>query len=491
MYRYSDLHDYQKTAIAHQISNNDSMLWLDMGLGKTVITLSTINHRIKLGLVKKVLIFGPLRVIHSVWEKEAKKWDYLKHIRFQVIHGSESKREQRLFNEYADIYLINYENMAWLAGLLYRYYVSQHKNLPFQMVVYDEITKVKKSGTVRMAGCTKITNEGKKNEFEIKVIGWRKVLNSFKYRTGLTGTPSPNGYVDLHGQYLAVDGGKRLCEFVTDFRYNFLTKNYNGFGNRVTEYGIQLIENRIKDITLTMNACDYINMPDTVINDVYVEFTSKIRQQYDELERSFFVDLDSQNNIEVFNQASLSNKCLQFCNGSPFLDPQKPDWYCLHDLKLKALEDILEEAGGNPVLVAYTFKPDAIRIMEKFKNYNPVNLTKTKAEDLSTVIQSIAAENHRLIVGHPASMSHGIDGLQYICNIGVWFGLNWNLEYYLQFIARLARQGQKNIVTIHRIICRNSIDEIVAESLTGKSDDQSNLRQAIQRYRDRQDYDFW
>ena len=264
------LHQYQNEAIAHQSNHDSSMLWLDMGLGKTVITLSTIDYRIRAGSVKKVLIFGPLRVIHSVWEKEANKWDYLKHLRFQVIYGSESKREQRLFNKYADIYLINYENMAWIAGILHRFYVSLHKNLPFQMVVYDEVTKVKKSGTVRMAGGLKIINKGKKNESKIKVIGWRKILNNFKYRTGLTGTPAPNGYADLHGQFLAVDGGERLCEFVTHFRSNFLTRNYNGFGYKVTDYGIKLIENRINDITLTMNASDYIDMPDTIINDISI-----------------------------------------------------------------------------------------------------------------------------------------------------------------------------------------------------------------------------
>lgn len=476
-YTPRDLHDYQKTGITHQIRCPDSMLWLGMGLGKTVITLSTIDFRMKYGELNKTLIFGPLRVVHSVWIQEAEKWSQLNHLKFQIIHGTGSQREKRLFNPDADIYLINYENMAWLAGVFDHYFVSHNKNIPFQMVVYDEVTKVKKSTSVRIGG------GWKDEEKKIKIIGWRKILNEFKFRTGLTGTPSPNGYEDLHGQYLVVDGGDRLGTWVTHFRQNYLIKNYNGFGHQITDGGIKSIQREIKDITIQMNTSDHLTMPESTINDIIVDLPPRIMSQYRELEEEFFVQLDNETDIEVFNKASLSNKCLQFCNGSPYKVVNEPEWYNLHDVKLKALESILEEAGGSPVLVAYTFKPDAERIMKVLKRFHPVNLTETKPQDLPFVLNNIKRGDHGLIIGHPASIGHGIDGLQDVCSIGVWFGLNWNLEYYLQFIARYYRQGQKKTTITHRILCRDTMDEVVRDSLGDKDTSQEALKKAINRYR--------
>lgn len=554
MYSPEQLHDYQKMAVYQQYHNSDSMLWLDMGLGKTVITLTTIDYRMRQNEISKALIFGPLRVIHTVWEKEARKWEHLKHLRFQIIHGSENKKEQRLFNNDVDIHLINYENMAWLASTLDRYFLSQQKKLPWQMVVYDEVTKVKKSNTVRMSGgkkrlkkswsvemrtldgifvlkdhcfhrgdsilfeksinCLDVSKEyfvkhitkdkfslhhdlkspsiplplmnytGKLIVRKTKILkGWNSILTDFSYRTGLTGTPAPNGYVDLHGQYLAVDGGKRLGWFFNQFSRNYLTLNFNGFGYKVTEVGIKMIEKQIKDITIKMSASDYLTLPDSVVNDIIVELPLKIREQYDTLEKELFVELDERNDIEVFNTVSLSNKCLQFSNGSPYLRSNEPEWYPLHDAKLKALESILEEAYGSPVLVAYLFKPDAERIMVNFKRFKPVNITETKPKDLARVIQNIIDGKHLLIVGHPASMGHGIDRLQDVIHIGVWFGLNWNLEFYQQFMGRYIRQGQKKTTFTHRIMCNNTMDEAVRISLENKSTSQEDLKKAIDQYR--------
>ncbi len=485
MFEYSQLHSYQTTAIEHQIHHRDSMLWLDMGLGKTVITLSTIAHRIKTGEVSKVLIFGPLRVIHSVWTTEAKKWSHLKHLKFQVIYGTDKQREMRMFNPHVDIYLINYENMSWLAGILDHYFISQNKKLPYEMVVYDEVTKVKKSNTVRMSG------GWVDEEKTIAKIGWRKILDHFNFRTGLTGTPSPNGYGDLHGQFLAVDGGKRLLKFVTHFREKYLNRNYNGFGYSVTSEGVKSIRASIQDITIHMSASDHLKMPDSIINDVYVDLPVKVMDLYKELENEFFVELDNDVDIEVFNKASLSNKCLQFCNGSPYKNPNEPEWHLLHNAKIKALESILEEANGNPVLVAYTFKSDAERILKTFKRFLPVNITTVKPKNLSRVLGDIKNNRHQVILGHPASMGHGIDGLQKVCHIGVWFGLNWNLEYYQQFIARYNRQGQTKTTITHRILCQGTIDMVVRDTIEDKNTNQNNLKKSIQRYRDKQRFDFW
>lgn len=453
-------------------SNDESMVWAGMGLGKTITTLSTIDWRMRSNQVEKTLIFGPLRVIHTVWEKEARKWEHTKHFRFQIIHGTVKQREQKLFNPHADIYLINYENMAWLAEILDFYFLSKHKNLPFQMVAYDEITNLKKSTSVRM----------KK---------WEHLLDNFKYRSGLTGTPAENGYIDLHGQYLAIDNGKRLGKFVTHFRENYFARNWNGRGYKPTPLGVKQIEHQIKDITINIESKNNIKLPEHIVNDIMIDLPSTAREQYEKLERKFFVELDNDNVIEVFNKASLSNKCLQFCNGSPYLNPKRLEWYPLHDAKLQALESILEEAGGNPVIVAYSFRADAERIEKKFKKYKPVNLTKTPAKKLNEAIKRINNGEHQIVIGHPKSMGYGIDELQQTCHIGVWFGLSWHYGWYLQFIGRYCRQGQTKTTITNRLLCNNTMDEIVRDSLRDKNTTQDNLKKSIQRYRDKKTYNFW
>lgn len=483
----SQLHDYQKKAIVTQIEQPYSMIWVDMGLGKTIISLTTVEHRIREGKVKKVLIFGPLRVIYTVWENEAKKWTHTKHLRFQIIRG-DAKAKQKQITANADVYLTNYENMIWLSNHLIETYPD--KDFPFEMVVYDEVTKLKSHSTKRLNGGRKevMTLKGPKR---IRFYGWKHVSSRFKYRTGLTGTPAPNGYPDLFGQYINVDGGKALGLTVTQFRNQYLAPNYNRFGYKVTEDGVQRIEERIKDITIQMSAKDHLQLPDLILNDVMIPFSNSIRKQYDELMAKFIVELNSDSKIEVFNKASLSNKLLQFCNGSPYLEAGKPEWYDLHNLKLKALDSILEEAAGNIILCSYIFKSDCQRIMSKFKSYSPVNLSNTPLKNLQNVLDDIAKGKHKLIVGHPSSIGHGIDGLQDVCNIGVMYGLSWNFEFYTQLIARLRRQGQKKNVIIHRLMMENSMDEIVRDSLLCKEGEQSNLKTAIFNHQRRKENNFW
>src|SRR5690606_17001939 len=211
----SQLHAYQKEAVYHGLYNPDCMYWLQMGLGKTPITLTVIIERMKAQQVKKVLIFGPLRVVQSVWHREARKWEHTKHLRFSILHGSKDKRRRALFAD-ADIYLCNYEAMNWLAEELDHYYTSRGLPLPFEMVVYDEITKVKNSTSKRVAGGKTDVKDRRRPGHTVTVTktGWRKHIDSFKYRVGLTGSPAANGYLDLHGQFLVVDGGQRLGPYV-------------------------------------------------------------------------------------------------------------------------------------------------------------------------------------------------------------------------------------------------------------------------------------
>tara|TARA_R110000823_G_scaffold241850_7_gene366472 strand:+ start:8440 stop:9936 length:1497 start_codon:yes stop_codon:yes gene_type:complete len=476
------LHDYQKECVLHQLFHNDSMLWLQMGLGKTPVTLTTIVDRMNAGQVQKTLIFGPLRVINSVWAREARKWSHTNHLRFSIMNGTKEHRLKAMFN-HADVYLINYENMNWLAQTLDHYYISQGKPLPFQMVVYDEVSKVKNSTSLRMKGGTRDRKDKRGETYPIKITGWKKIIPHFTYRTGLTGTPASNGYLDLHGQYLAVDGGKRLGEFITNFKNSYFASDYMGWTYTPTDIGKQWIEYQISDITIKMDAKDYLDLPESITTNIMVDLPPEARKAYEEVEADLFTRLETGSEVEIFSKSSISNKCLQFCNGTPYTDLHGTS-EALHDAKLDALEDILEEAGGSPVLCSYSFTPDADRIMKKFKKYKPVNLSKVKAKDTAAVIDRWNRGEIKLMVGHPASMGHGIDGLQDSGSIVVWFGINWSLELYDQMCGRLDRQGQKSSVSIIRILCNDTVDLAVADAIDRKTDDQEGLKSALQRYRD-------
>ena len=479
----SQFHDYQKKAILHQLQFPWSMLWLGCGLGKTIVTLTTIEHRIRAQQVQKVLVFGPLRVIHSVWEKEARKWEHTKHLRFSLVHGNEKKRLRQLFAQ-ADIYLCNYENMNWLTGVLNHYYLDKGLPLPFQMVVYDEITRVKNSTSQRVSGGWRYHDKGLPSEWRERVKGWRDVLDHFQFRTGLTGTPAANGYIDLFGQYLVIDSGERLGKYVTHYRDAYFTRGYDGWSYELIEVGKQIIENKISDITIRMDEKDYLKLPPLTVNDIIVKMPPAAMKKYKEIEKEMFTVLDGGQEIELFNKVSVTNKCLQFANGAPYLEPEKPEWFNLHDAKLQVLDSILEEAQGKTVLVGYIFKSDAERIMKRYKKLNPVNLTETKPNKLERVIEDGNRGKIKLMIGHPASLGHGVDGLNDFCNILVWFGLPWSLELYEQMKGRIAAgQRFKKPVTVHRILCENTLDFAVSDALALKDTTQEGLKKAIQRYR--------
>lgn len=318
---------------------------------------------------------------------------------------------------------------------------------------------------------------------QIKRTGWRKCIEHFKYRTGLTGTPASNGYLDLHGQYLAVDNGKRLGQYITHYRNDYFVSDYMGYSYTVTPLGKTAIESKISDITIKMDARDYLDLPEVKVTQIYVKLPPKVRKQYERMEADMFAQLDSGREVEVFSRSSVSNKCMQFCNGSVYLSPETDEFEAVHDAKLDALEDVLEEAAGQPVLCSYTFKPDAKRIMKRFKKYRPVNLTDVPSKDTGKIIDKWNRGEIKLLVGHPASMGHGIDGLQDSGSIVVWFGLNWSLELYEQMNGRLDRQGQKNPVTIIQILCEDTVDLAVQEALILKNDDQDGLKSALAKYR--------
>lgn len=457
------LHEYQKKIINFQCANPESAIWADIGLGKTIVTLTSINYLLGCGDIKAVLIVAPLRVCRLVWRQEALKWTHTKHLTFSMVMGTKDQRVRALLRP-ANIYLINYENLEWLSTTLQTYFISKGRELPFDGLVWDEVAKCKNSSTVRVRSI-------------------RKILSHFKWRTGLTGTPASNGYKDLHGQFLVLDEGKRLGVSKTAFRTRFYYKvgPYKEIPFDDTESTIKQL---IGDITLEMSAADYNPLPNLIINNIDVEMPEEIRGMYDTLEREFFLQLDSGAEIELFNQASLTNKLLQFSNGAVYPIAGMPLWEAVHDLKLDALEEIIEECSGQPVLCSYAYRSDAERIMSRFKALRPINLTECKTDaSLNEAMRRWKSGDCQLMISHPASGAHGIDGLQDAGHNLVWFGLNWSLDLYEQYNGRLRRQGQGVPVICHRILCRDTMDQAQALALDDKATTQNGLRKAIKEYR--------
>lgn len=459
----AQLFPYQQSAVNFQCTHPATMLWLDMGLGKTSITLTSVAHLIATGFLTGVVIVAPIRVIRLVWRQEALKWTHTKHLTFSLLTGTKDQRTRALLRQ-ANIFLVNYENLGWLAETLATYFISKNRPLPFNGLVWDEISKCKNSNTQR-------------------VKATKKILPHFVWTTGLTGTPASNGYKDLHGQYLVVDKGLRLGTSKTAFRQRFYRKE--GPHREVPFDGAEdEIKQLIGDITLEMSAADYNPLPDMVVNDVSIELPENLRALYNRMEKELFIQLDSGKEVEMFNQAALTNKCLQFSNGAMYPVAGMPLWEPIHDLKLEALEEIIDEAQGQQVLCAYAYRSDAERIMERFKALRPVNLTECKSEAaLQNAMSRWASGDCLLLIGHPASMGHGIDGLQKRGHIIVWYGLNWSLDLYDQMNARIRRQGQGAPVICHRLMVLETLDQAQAMALDEKAQTQAGLRNAVKQYR--------
>lgn len=434
-----------------------------MGLGKTITTLTAISDLLQSEILNGVIVVAPIRVCRMVWRQEALKWTHTAHLKFSMVVGDKDQRTRALMQK-ADVYLVNYENLEWLVEALHTYFAAHGKPLPANGIVFDELSKCKNSTTNR-----------------VKAL--RKLLPAFKWRTGLTGTPASNGYKDLHGQFLVLDDGVRLGTSKSQFETRWYRKEgpYKKVPYRDTEESIKQL---IGDITLEMSAEDYNPLPNLIVNDVTVELPPDLREKYEAMEKEFFIRLESGREVEMFNQASLTNKCLQFANGAMYPIAGMPLWEPLHDLKLEALEDIIEEAAGKPVLCAYAYVSDAERIMHRFAKLHPINLTACKSEkSLKDAMDRWTSGRCPLMIGHPASMGHGLDGLQHYGNTLVWFGLNWSLDLYDQFNARIRRQGQGAPVVCHRILCADTLDQAQSLALDEKATTQSSLRRAIKEYR--------
>lgn len=437
-------HDYQQYAIDFIKNNEVAAVLLDMGLGKTSITLSAVNDLIFDSFeVSKVLVIAPLRVARDTWPSEIKKWDHLKHLRYSVAVGSESERLAALRKE-ADIYIINRENVDWLVN-------KSRVSFDFDMVVIDELSSFKSHQSKRFKSLLKV------RPFIKRIVG-------------LTGTPSSNGLMDLWAQFRILDMGKRLGRYITHYRSAYFLPDKRSadriFTYKPADGAEQMIYDRISDIAISMKSEDYLKLPECIINEVTVFMDTKEKAIYETFKEDMVAKIKDEE-IDAANAAVLSGKLLQMANGCIYDEDKKA--IKIHDRKLDALEDLIESANGKPLLVAYWFQHDLARIKERF----PVREIKTSKD-----IEDWNKGKIPLAVIHPASAGHGLN-LQTGGSTLVWFGLTWSLELYQQCNARLHRQGQTDTVVIHHIIAKGTIDEDVMAALQRKEKIQNALINAV------------
>ena len=437
-------HEYQEYATKFIEDNEESAVFLECGLGKSVITLTAIKNLMVRGEVSRVLVVAPLRVGKTTWPEEIGKWDHLGGLTYAVAIGSVAERLNALKAQ-ADITIINRENVEWLID---------KSGMPFDydMLVIDELSSFKSFKAKRFKALLKVRPK------ITRVVG-------------LTGTPSSNGLMDLWAEFRLLDLGERLGRYITRYRLAYFTPDKRNaqvvFSYKPLPGAEERIYDKIDDITISMRASDYLKLPSLVMNTVVVEMGEKEKDIYDNLCDDMVVSL-GESEIDAVNAASLSNKLLQMANGAVYGEEQSV--HHIHDEKLNALEDLIESANGKPVLVAYWFKHDLARIKAKFPFVREI---KTDAD--------IRAWNRGEIevgVIHPASAGHGLN-LQTGGSTLIWFGLTWSLELYQQTNARLYRQGQKNTVVIHHIVTKGTIDERVLKALEKKEKTQNSLIDAV------------
>lgn len=445
------LHNYQVVAKDFIIGHPHAAVILDMGMGKTATTLSAVNElmfdRFE---VTKVLVIAPLRVANTVWSDEIEQWAELRHLRYSKIVGTPKQRKVALQKD-ADIYIVNRENLPWLVEQCSPYF-------KWDMVVIDELSSFKSWQSKRFKA----------------FMAMRPYM---KRIVGLTGTPSSNGLMDLFAEFKVIDGGERLGRFIGEFRSRYFEEGRRN-GNIVYEY-IPMgyvecqIQDKISDITISMKALDYLDMPELISTKKLVRMSEKEKEKYSQFKKEYVLSELDGLEVTAANAASLTNKLVQLSNGAVYSDDHTV--VALHEQKLDALEDILESANGEPVLVAYWFKHDLARIIGRLEKL------KVKSRVLKTEEDIREWNKGNVPVGllHPAGAGHGLN-LQKGGHHLVWFGLTWSLELYQQTNARLWRQGQEaETVVIQHIVTEGTIDEEILKALENKDAQQERLIEAV------------
>lgn len=441
-------YEYQKRGVEWLIEKPESALFFDMGCGKTPTALEAIDTLLLLGEIEKVLVIAPKRVAESTWATEANKWDDLRHLRVSKVLGSAAEREKALGVD-ADIYVTSRDNVQWLCKLCH-----DRRKWPFDMVVLDELSSFKNPSAKRV-----------------------KALKAFRGRmkrvVGLTGTPAPNGLIDLWSQIYLLDKGVRLGRTVTAYRDRYFTPG-RGSGHVVYEYNLKPgaegeIYKAIEDIAFSLKKEDVLQLPGQIYQDIALEFPKNIMKQYRKFERDKVMEsLDENGDIIAQSAAALTNKLLQFCGGAVY--DENSAVHVIHDIKLEALEELIEMSMGEPVLVFYAYKHEKDRIMQRIEGCVEIK----NADDIDRWNRG----EIKVALAHPASLGFGVnmqEGGHIIC----WYGLTFNLENYQQANQRLNRPGQKEVCRIYHLVIKGTHDERVLSALKRKEVNQSALLNAL------------
>lgn len=433
MLKFSDFHKEQLEALEFIIKTEKCGLFLKMGFGKTVTSLTAASEFLDDFFITGVLVIAPLRVANTVWKQEAEIWEHLNHLNIKICTGTEKERLATL-NSYADIHVINRENIPWLI---------ENVKWKWDMIIVDESSSFKNHASKRFRAL-------------------KKVIKYVKSVIDLTGTPTPKGLIDLWSQVYLIDQGERLGRNITSYRTKYFTTDYSGYNYIPLEGSDKKIKDAIKDVCITIDS--NINIPRMDLYE-YIEMPPKIKKQYKEFEKEFLLSLKGENDIEASTAAVLSGKLLQMCNGAIYDSDGKT--HLIHDLKIKSIKEIIEDNPGENFLVAYNYKSDLQRLQKAFP----------KAKVLSKSGKEVKEWNDgkiKILFAHPASAGHGLN-IQHGGSVIIWFGLNWSLELYQQFNARLHRQGQKNTVRIMHIVMKGGLDQQVLSALKSKAKTQDEL----------------
>lgn len=448
-----DLHEYQRYGVKFIIEHPYCGLFLDCGLGKTVTTLTALNCLMYCELeVRNCLIIAPKRVAETVWDSEINKWDHLKHLSISKIVGSEKERLAALAKS-ADIHIISRDNIVWLCSIY-------GGNLPYDMLIVDELSSFKSYKALRFKAL-------------------KQARPRIKRVVGLTGTPAPNGLIDLWPQMFIIDRGERLGRTITTYRDKYFRPGQsNGavvYNYIPTQEADTQIYDKISDICVSMKAKDYIKMPGRIDNFIDLYLPEKLQKEYDSFEAENILSvinaMGEKQEVTAVNAAALSNKLLQFANGAVY--DENKGVHEVHNLKIEALKDLIEDSNGQSILVAWTYQSDRDRIMKYLKEYKPREL-KTEKD-----IKDWNDGKVNLMLAHPASVGHGLN-LQKGGHIIVWFGNTWSLELYQQFNARILRQGQQeDSVIIHHLVVHKTHDVDVIKAIANKDKKQESLLDSI------------
>lgn len=449
--------DYQERAVELAVSQACLGLLLSPGRGKTTIIYCALSILLQQRLMKRALVIAPLRVCYSVWPRQKDTWADFQHLRVAILHGKNKERD--LFDLNYDLYCINPEGLDWLCSDPKR---EAWVRANFDVLVVDEATKFKNSGTKRF-----------------KFM--RKFVQYFRRRYILTGTFTPNGLLDLFGQIYILDEGASLGRFITHFKTKyFYPTDFMGYNLAPHSWAPDEIAKKIAPLTLVLTGKEGLNLPDMQFNDIYVELSAPARKLYAEMENTMILTLES-DQVVAANAAVATSKCRQVANGGIYSSVTKGDWNDVHDAKIEALESLIEELSGETLLVVYEFGFDLEKLQKALPSLR--RLTTGNQKNDAQEIQAFSNGSTRIGAGQFSSISLGIDGLQNSCHHVCLFGLTWNLQDYIQVLDRVHRSGQQFPVTIHRIIAKDTVDERVLKVLGDKNATQEGFLTLLRGYR--------